>query len=74
MNTNEIVPLNEIVPKYTHKGNLYYLDKGAVEFTGKLDKEFAIFYGIGAGAYVGTNHIDNASILINLHRFCAVWR
>ena len=39
MNTNEIVPLNEIVPKYTHKGRLYYLDKSAVEFSGKLDNE-----------------------------------
>lgn len=36
---NEIVPLNEIVPKYTHKGRLYYLDKGAVEFANKLDEE-----------------------------------
>ena len=37
INNNEIIPLNEIVPQYTHKGRLYYLDKGAIEFTRKLD-------------------------------------
>lgn len=42
LNTNEIVPLNEILPQFTHKGRLYYLDKGAIEFTGKLDDEMRL--------------------------------
>ena len=34
---NEIVPLKEIIPEFTHKGRLYYLKKGAIEFAGTLD-------------------------------------
>lgn len=37
MNTNEVVPLNEIIPNFTHKGRLYYLKNPAVEFAGTLD-------------------------------------
>jgi hypothetical protein len=36
-NDNEIVPLKEIIPEFTHKGRLYYLKKGAIEFAGTLD-------------------------------------
>ena len=37
MTTEEIVPLNEIIPNFTHKGRLYYLKNAAVEFAGTLD-------------------------------------
>lgn len=37
INDNEVVPLKEIIPDFTHKGRLYYLKKGAVEFAGSLD-------------------------------------
>lgn len=37
MTTEEIVPLNEIIPSFTHKGRLYYLKNAAVEFTGTID-------------------------------------
>lgn len=36
---NEVVPLNEIIPKFTHKGKLYYLKKGAIQFAGTLDED-----------------------------------
>lgn len=34
---NETIPLNEIIPEFTHKGRLYYLKKGAVQYAGTLD-------------------------------------
>lgn len=37
MNTEEIVPMNEIIPNYTHKGRLYYLKNPAVEFADTID-------------------------------------
>lgn len=37
LNNNEVVPLNEIIPNFTHKGRLYYLKNPAVEFAGTLD-------------------------------------
>lgn len=37
LNNNEVVPLNEIIPNFTHKGKLYYLKNPAVEFAGTLD-------------------------------------
>ena len=38
-NNNEIIPLEEIIPDFTHKGRLYYLKKGAIEFAGTLDSK-----------------------------------
>ena len=38
-NDNEIIPLEEIIPEFTHKGRLYYLKKGAIEFAGTLDSK-----------------------------------
>lgn len=39
VNSNEVVPLNEIIPEFTHKGKLYYLKKGAIQFAGTLDAD-----------------------------------
>lgn len=39
LNNNEVVPLNEIIPNFTHKGRLYYLKNPAVKFAGTLDSE-----------------------------------
>ena len=35
----ETIPLNEIIPEFTHKGRLYYLKKGAIQFAGTLDED-----------------------------------
>ena len=42
MNTEEIVPLNEIIPNFTHKGRLYYLKNASIEFAGTLDKKIKL--------------------------------
>lgn len=42
MRTNESVPLNEIIPNFTHKGKLYYLDKAAKAYIGKVDDEMKL--------------------------------
>lgn len=39
VNDNEVVPLNEIIPDFTHKGRLNYLKKGAIQFAGTLDED-----------------------------------
>lgn len=39
MVTNEIVPLNEIIPNFTHKGRLYYLKNASIEYAGKIDEK-----------------------------------
>ena len=39
VNDNEVIPLNEIIPEFTHKGRLYYLKKGAIQFAGTLDED-----------------------------------
>lgn len=36
---NEMIPLNEIIPEYTHKGRLYYLKKSALQFAETLDDD-----------------------------------
>lgn len=42
INNNETIPLNEIIPEYTHKGRLYYLKKGATEYASKLNADMII--------------------------------
>ncbi len=42
VNQNEVVPLNEIIPEFTHKGRLYYLKKGAIQFAGTLDEDMKL--------------------------------
>jgi len=39
VNNNETIPLNEIIPEFTHKGRLYYLKKGAIQYAGTLDHD-----------------------------------
>ncbi|MBO4891309.1 MAG: DUF4468 domain-containing protein [Prevotella sp.] len=39
VNNNETIPLYEIIPEFTHKGRLYYLKKGAVQFAETLDED-----------------------------------
>ena len=39
LSNNETIPLNEIIPEFTHKGRLYYLKKGAVQFAGTLNED-----------------------------------
>ena len=34
---DEVVPLNEIIPEFTHKSKLYYLKKGAIEYAPTID-------------------------------------
>lgn len=34
---DEVVPLNEVIPEFTHKCTLYYLKKGAVEYAPTID-------------------------------------
>ena len=36
---NEVIPLNEIIPEYTHKDRLHYLKKSAVQFAETLDAD-----------------------------------
>lgn len=36
---NETIPLNEIIPEFTHKGRLYHLKKGAILYAGTLDND-----------------------------------
>lgn len=40
--TNETIPLNEIIPEFTHKGRLHYLKKGAIQFAETLDTEMNV--------------------------------
>ncbi len=35
----ETIPLNEIIPEFKHKGRLYYLKKGAIQYAGTLDND-----------------------------------
>ena len=42
INSNETIPLNEIIPEYTHTGRLYYLKKGAVQFAEALDEDMKV--------------------------------
>ena len=42
MNTEEIVPLNEIIPNFTHKGRLYYLKNPAVEFAATIENKMTL--------------------------------
>lgn len=44
MITNETVPLKEILPKYTHKGRLFYLKKSCLLFSKNLDNDMRKFY------------------------------
>ncbi len=37
--SNEMIPLNEIIPEYTHKGRLHYLKKSAIQFAETLDAD-----------------------------------
>lgn len=39
VSSNETIPLNEIIPEFTHKGRLYYLKKGAIQYAGTLDQD-----------------------------------
>ena len=39
LSINESIPLNEIIPEFTHKGRLYYLKKGAVQFAETLNED-----------------------------------
>ena len=39
VSSNETIPLNEIIPKFTHKGRLYYLKKGAIQYADTLDHD-----------------------------------
>lgn len=34
---DEVVPLNEIIPEFTHKGKLYYLKKSAIKYAPTID-------------------------------------
>ena len=42
VNNSEVIPLNEIIPEFIHKGRLYYLKKGAIQFAGTLDEDMKL--------------------------------
>lgn len=42
LSTNETIPLNEIIPEYTHKGRLNYLKKAAMQFAETLDQDMTL--------------------------------